>query len=643
MRILDGLNPRQREAVIHTEGPLLALAGAGSGKTRVLTCKVAYLVREKGVPPGAILALTFTNKAAREMKMRLENLLQPGYVPHWVSTFHSACVRILRTEIENLGYGRNFVIYDDADQRTLLRNCLRECNFDEKKFAPQALAAKIGRAKNNLQDPRKFKQSAENYFEEQTARVYELYQERLQKQNALDFDDLLMQTVKLFQEQDKVLQRYQRKFRYILVDEYQDTNHAQYVIVKMLADEHRNLCVVGDDDQSIYGWRGADIRNILDFERDYPEAKVIRLEQNYRSTQVILDAANAVIGQNSGRKPKKLWTESSGGELVGCCCAYNEREEAFKVASQIKELVITEGRSYADFAVFYRTHAQSRVLEDVFLREGIPYEIVGGMKFYERREIKDLLAYLRVIINPADDTSLERIINVPRRGIGERTLGKIAEQASARELSLLAVLEEGDFSGISARAVNKLKEFVEMVTGWREAACQLNMTELTKKILGESGYWEQLKTEATFEAQVRMENLEEFLSVTQEYDRENEEASLNGFLEEISLQTNLDSLKEEGQQVVLMTLHTAKGLEFPVVFLVGMEEGVFPLMRALDAPEELEEERRLCYVGMTRAEKRLFLTWAQQRTLYGKTVSNLPSRFLKEIPQDLCKMFVSAQ
>lgn len=633
MKIFEKLNPRQREAVEHVEGPLLVLAGAGSGKTRVLTCRIAYLTKEQGVSPENILAITFTNKAAVEMKTRLEDLLGTDLVPSWVSTFHAACARILRNEIEALGYGRNFVIYDEGDRKALVKKCLEELNIDEQRYPVRAMAAVIGQAKNDLCDAERFQQNIESVFSEKAARVYSIYQQKLRRQNALDFDDLLMQTVILFRQNEEVLRKYRRKFQYILVDEYQDTNHAQYMIVKMLAQEHRNLCVVGDDDQSIYAWRGADIRNILNFERDYPEARVVRLEQNYRSTKVILDAGNAVISRNEGRKQKKLWTERTGGELIKGCCLCDERAEASYIADEIKKAVSRKGKNFNEFAVFYRTHAQSRVLEEIFLREKIPYKIVGGLRFYERKEIKDIIAYLRMLTNPSDDISLERIINVPKRGIGERTLLKIAEYAGLNGCSLLEVLPRaGEIPGLDKRAKKKLDNFIGLVAQWEKDAYLMSVTDLTKKILEESGYWGEMESKYAQEVQSRLENLQEFLSVTREYDREAENPSLEGFLTEISLKTDLDFFEQDGDQVSLMTLHSAKGLEFPVVFMVGMEEGIFPLKRAIEDQNELEEERRLCYVGITRTKESLYFTRARQRTLYGYTCSYLPSRFLKEIP-----------
>ncbi|HHW06042.1 MAG TPA: DNA helicase PcrA [Clostridia bacterium] len=635
MDIINTLNPRQQEAVRTTEGPLLVLAGAGSGKTRVLTHRIAYLLAEKGVDPARILAITFTNKAAQEMKERLSRLVGADLRYMWVSTFHAACVRILRKDISVLGYQPNFVIYDADDQLTLVKRCMAELNLDDRKFPPRSILNVISNAKNMLWDPERFFDLAGNFFEVKGAEVYRLYQKRLKELNALDFDDLLMLTVQLFRQHPEVLRYYQHKFQYILVDEYQDTNHAQYILVKLLAEEHRNICVVGDPDQSIYGWRGANMQNILDFEDDYPDARVVKLEQNYRSTQVILDAANAVIANNTGRKPKNLWTDKEGGALIAVFQGENEHHEAHFVAGEIYRQRQEKRRAYRDFAVLYRTNAQSRVLEETFLKNGIPYEIFGGIKFYERKEIKDILAYLRVLANPADALSLARIINVPKRGIGEGTWLKLEDYARQQGLTVLeAVMQAKEIPGLGSRA-GAVANFGAMMMGFREKVDRISVTDLTELVLRETGYLEELKRENTEEAQGRLENLQEFLSVTHDYDKYSEEKTLEGFLAQISLVTDLDNLSEEKDRVVLMTLHTAKGLEFPVVFITGMEEGVFPHSRSMLEVEELEEERRLCYVGMTRAQEELYLTRAWQRTLYGNTVYNPPSRFLSEIPEHL--------
>ncbi|GAW31990.1 DNA helicase PcrA [Carboxydocella sp. JDF658] len=635
--LLANLNPVQREAVTHINGPLLILAGAGSGKTRVLTHRIAYLIRQ-GVKPWQILAITFTNKAAGEMKERVEQLV--GEVisrDMWVSTFHSACLRILRREISYLGYDSNFVIYDTADQQTVLKECLRELNLDEKKYSPRLMAALISDAKNRLETPAQMRRRVYgDWLAETASRVYESYQQKLIRNQALDFDDLIMLTVQLFEEFPEILAYYQQKFLYILVDEYQDTNHAQYRLVNLLASAHRNLCVVGDDDQSIYRFRGADIGNILDFERDYPEAKVIKLEQNYRSTRTILAAANAVVANNVGRKDKSLWTENPAGEPIVCVQLGDEKEEARFIVGEILRLN-KNGRPYSDFAVLYRTNAQSRAIEDELIGNAIPYTMVGGLKFYERKEIKDVLAYLRVLVNPADSVSLERIINVPKRNIGEATVNKIRQEAARRNLSLyqaLMVVEE--IPGLSARSQKAVRDFINLMEDLRRQVEIASVTEMLDAVLERTGYQAELEAEKTVEAQTRLENLREFRTVTMEFDARQEEEGLEGFLAGISLMSDLDTL-ESGEQVTLMTLHSAKGLEFPVVFLAGMEEGIFPHSRALLSLEEaeLEEERRLCYVGITRAKEKLYLTHCWSRNLFGRISTNPPSRFLSEIPAHL--------
>ncbi|GAW91557.1 DNA helicase PcrA [Calderihabitans maritimus] len=636
MNLLTKLNSKQRQAVTSTEGPVLVLAGAGSGKTRVLTYRVAYLLQEKGIAPENILAITFTNKAADEMKERLADLVGLRSDSLWVSTFHSACVRILRREISRLGYNRNFVIYDTADQHTLLKNCLRELNLDDKKFPVKSLASVISQAKNNLWSPQRYEQMAGSFYERVAADVYRLYQEKLRENNALDFDDLIMQTVFLLAQYPEVLQYYQKLFRYIMIDEYQDTNHAQYILAKLLAGGYRNICAVGDPDQSIYGWRGADIQNILNFEKDYSDALIIKLEQNYRSTKTILQAANEVIRYNQSRKEKNLWTENEEGLPLVVYPADDEWGEAWYVAQEIYRLKQQEGIPYGHCAVLYRVHAQSRALEEALVKAGIPYQIMGGLKFYERKEIKDILAYLRVIQNPDDSVSLYRIINVPRRGIGEVTWVRLAAFAGEKGISIYEALRRAEeIEGLSSRVLKPIVQFVEMMDSFIELKDKIGVTELTRQILDKTGIVAELEREKTTEAETRLENLREFLSVTEKYERSSEEATLEGFLAEVSLVSEIDNYEEEEEVVVLMTLHTAKGLEFPVVFLVGMEEGVFPHSRALLEPGELEEERRLCYVGMTRAQKRLYLTHARRRTLYGNLVSNPPSRFLEEIPEEL--------
>lgn len=633
--LLQGLNSEQRRAVETTEGPVLVVAGAGSGKTRVLTRRVAYLL-SRGVHPWNILAITFTNKAAREMKERIVSLVGPSAEEIWISTFHAMCVRILRRDIDRIGYSRNFTILDTSDQLTVIKQVMKEQNLDPKKFEPRAILHRIGQAKNQLLTPHQMKERAEGFMDEVAAEVYEGYQQRLRQNQSLDFDDLLMTTVQLFQQAPEVLDYYQRKFQYIHIDEYQDTNHAQYVLVKHLAARHQNLCVVGDSDQSIYRFRGADISNILHFERDYPSAQVIKLEQNYRSTQTILDAANGVIEHNRSRKPKKLWTENERGERIKMYEADNEHDEAYFVA----ETIIRghrEGHAYSDYAVLYRTNAQSRVLEEVLLKSNIPYQVVGGIKFYERKEIKDILAYLRLVVNPHDDLSLQRVINVPKRGIGQATMDKIAQHAEDHGISLFEALLEVEAIGLSARFLKPLSSFVQLIRELHAMIEYFSAVELTEEVLNRSGYREELKKEGTLEAASRLENIDEFLSVAQEFEQRSEDKTLVAFLTDLALISDIDALEDENADggVTLMTLHSAKGLEFPHVFLVGMEEGIFPHVRSLDDEEGMEEERRLAYVGITRAKKRLYLTRARMRMLFGQTSANLPSRFLSEIPDHL--------
>ncbi|OXB93713.1 DNA helicase PcrA [Parageobacillus galactosidasius] len=638
-KLLANLNEQQQAAVKTTEGPLLIMAGAGSGKTRVLTHRIAYLMAEKRVAPWNILAITFTNKAAREMKERVQGLLGGAAEEIWISTFHSMCVRILRRDIDRIGIDRNFSILDTTDQLSVLKNILKEKNIDPKKFDPRAILGTISNAKNELLTPEKFAKKVSSYYEKIVSDVYEEYQKRLLRNHALDFDDLIMTTIQLFERVPEVLEHYQYKFQYIHIDEYQDTNRAQYVLVKMLASRFKNICVVGDADQSIYRWRGADIQNILSFEKDYPNAKVILLEQNYRSTKRILQAANEVIEHNVNRKPKKLWTENPEGQKIVYYEAMNESDEAQFVVGKIKEYVDSGKRRYSDFAILYRTNAQSRVMEEVLLKSNIPYQIVGGLKFYDRKEIKDVLAYLRVIANPNDDISLLRIINVPKRGIGVSSIDKIVSYASENELSVFEALGELEHIGLSARIAASLLEFRRMLEQWGQLQEYVSVTELVEEVLDKSGYREMLKAENTLEAQSRLENIDEFLSVTKHFENVSEDKSLIAFLTDLALISDIDQLNEmngeDQDAVVLMTLHSAKGLEFPVVFLIGMEEGIFPHSRSLDDEDEMEEERRLAYVGITRAEEELFLTSAQMRTLFGYTNINPVSRFIREIPEEL--------
>lgn len=636
MDLLTSLNPQQQEAVRCTEGPLLIMAGAGSGKTRVLVHRVAYLIEEKGVDPAQILAITFTNKAAREMRERIEQLVGNSSRRMWIGTFHATCVRILRQDIHHLGLHRNFVIYDDSDQQLLIKKCLKELNIDEKKFTPRGMAAAISNAKNKCWNPEKFGQMAGDFFETKAADVYKLYQRKLTENNALDFDDLIMKTVELFSKKPEVLRYYRHKFRYILVDEYQDTNHSQYRLIQMLAEGHENLCVVGDPDQSIYRWRGADIQNILDFEQDYQNAQVIRLEQNYRSTQNILNAANAVICHNMERKEKNLWTDQGAGAKIVYRVTEDERAEGAFVAETAYGLHVQEGISYQDCVVLYRTHAQSRALEDAFIKYKIPYRIYGGIKFYDRKEIKDTMAYLKVLSNPDDGVSLARIINEPKRGIGLASWEKIESYAAMKGITAYTALGELiEIPGLSARAIHALQGFYDFMQTLMEKKNHLFLTPLAEELWQRTGYINALKEDKSSEGESRLENLQEFLSVTAEFDQTAEEPTLENFLAQISLSTDLDSLREEDAAVTMMTLHTAKGLEFPVVFLVGLEEGVFPHGRAMLDEEEMEEERRLCYVGMTRAKERLYISRSYHRMLWGKSQYNGESRFLKEIPVEL--------
>ncbi|HCT2460869.1 TPA: DNA helicase PcrA [Enterococcus faecium] len=646
--LLNGMNPRQKEAVLHTDGPLLLMAGAGSGKTRVLTHRIAYLIEEKEVNPWNILAITFTNKAAKEMKERVNAILASGGEDVWVSTFHSMCVRILRRDVDFIGYNRNFTIIDSSEQLTLMKRILKELNIDPKKYDPRSILGTISQAKNSLQTPQDFAKMQGSYYEEIAAKCYAAYQKELQYNQCMDFDDLIMNTIRLFEEHPDSLTYYQNKFHYIHVDEYQDTNHAQYTLVNLLAGRFRNLCVVGDADQSIYGWRGADMQNILDFEKDYPDAAVILLEQNYRSTKNILSAANQVIENNSNRKPKNLWTENKEGNKITYYRADNERDETRFIVDRMQEEIRSNHRNYGDFAILYRTNAQSRVMEETLLKANIPYKMVGGHKFYDRKEIKDILAYLNVLANPQDSISFERIVNSPKRGIGPGSIEKLRSFASLHEWPLLEAAQNVDLANIGGKAGQQLGAFGEMIQEVTQMIPYLTVTELTKEVLDRSGYLEDLKIQNTLEAQARIENLEEFLTGTQEFDKQFEqqneedadapEEKLTVFLNDLALVSDIDNLEEDASQVTLMTLHAAKGLEFPVVFLIGLEEGVFPLSRALMEESELEEERRLAYVGITRAEEALYLTNAFSRTLYGRTQYNRPSRFVEEIDQELLEI-----
>lgn len=633
-----GLNPQQAEAVINTEGPMLIMAGAGSGKTKVLTCRVANLL-QKGVRPYRILAITFTNKAAAEMRERVNNMSGPAAKDVWLFTFHAFCARFLRMEIDKLpGYGGNFAIYDTADSQNLIKQILKEMNLDDKRFQPSGILSRISNAKNALQDAAAFARQAGDFYEQKVADIYSRYEQKLQLNNALDFDDLLMLSIKLLQENKEVREKYQDRFDYLLVDEYQDTNHAQYLLTKFLAAKHRNICVVGDADQSIYGWRGADIQNILDFEKDYPDAKVIKLEQNYRSTQIILDAANAVIENNSGRKPKNLWTENKSGADIIYFQAVDERDEARFVIEQLQNLQRTENKKLGDMAILYRTNTQSRIFEEMLIKSGISYNMVGGLKFYERKEIKDIIAYLRVIFNPADSLSLLRIINVPKRGIGDASLAKIQAYAAANNVSLFeAVSNAAAIDGLSSRFVSKLDDLAGIIFELMNLASEAPVEDLIDRVLRDTGYLEELENERTPQAQSRIDNLHELISVAQEFAASEEENNLENFLAHVALVSDIDDTELGEDAITLMTLHSSKGLEFPVVFLVGMEEGLFPHARTLMDETEIEEERRLCYVGITRAKEKLFLSSTKMRTIYGNTVTYPPSRFLQEIPAHLVK------
>ena len=641
MSIYDTLNKEQREAVYHTEGPLLILAGAGSGKTRVLTHRIAYLIDEKGVNPWNILAITFTNKAAGEMRERVDQIVGFGSESIWVSTFHSTCVRILRRHIDLLGYDTSFTIYDADDQKTLMKDVCKYLQIDTKVYKERNLLAAISSAKDELITPEEYELNAAGDFGKQKiAKVYKEYEKQLRANNALDFDDLLVKTVQLFQTQPEVLDYYQERFRYIMVDEYQDTNTVQFELIRILAKKYRNLCVVGDDDQSIYKFRGANIKNILNFEHVFEDAKVIKLEQNYRSTGNILNAANAVIKNNFGRKEKSLWTENGEGDKIAFSQFDSGYDEAEYIVGDIKEHVNNGIRTYNDHAVLYRTNAQSRAVEDQMVKRGIPYRLFGGVRFYERKEIRDILSYLKVLANPADTIALRRIINVPKRGIGETSLDKLAAFAEENGLSLYGALSRLDEITTLKTRVAKFKDFYGLFEQLREDADGLSVSELIDAIVKRTGYLQLLMAEGTDDALNRIQNIDEFVNKAAEYDKANPEGKLEGFLEEVALVADIDSYEEGEETVALMTLHSAKGLEFPYVFIIGMEEGIFPGFRAVmyGGEKEIEEERRLCYVGITRAKEELYLTHAKSRMQHGITQYNPPSRFLKEIPADLVDM-----
>ena len=638
-KLLEGMNERQKEAVQHTQGPLLIMAGAGSGKTRVLTHRMAYILAEEEVHPWNILAITFTNKAAREMKERVSQLVGPQAEDMWVSTFHSMCVRILRRDIELLGYQRSFTICDPSEQQTAMKRILKKLDIDSEKYDYRMILNRISQAKNDLEDVEEFNKKYTGYVEQIIAKCYREYQKELAKSMTLDFDDLIMLTVQLFQKHPETLQYYQQKFQYIHVDEYQDTNHAQYRLVTMLAKKFKNICVVGDADQSIYGWRGADMSNILEFEKDYQNAKVVLLEQNYRSTKTILQAANHVIENNVNRKVKKLWTENEEGQAITYYRAQSEQDEGRYVLSQIQSL-LRDGYHYDDFAILYRTNAQSRVMEENLLKSNIPFRLVGGQRFFERLEIKDLLAYLRLIVNSQDDLSFRRIVNSPKRGIGATSLAKLSDFAEVYQFSLLEASLQTTLSPLSGKAAKALEKFATTIEELRKMQEFLSISEFVEQVIEKTGYLTSLEQQHTMEADARIENIQEFISVAKQFEQdrleeESEESPLLQFLTDLSLVSDVDSDDGDGRMVTLMTLHAAKGLEFPVVFIIGLEEGIFPSSRSIMEHDDVEEERRLAYVGITRAEQKLFLTNAYSRLLYGRTQTNRPSRFVLEIGEEL--------
>jgi len=634
---IDLLNDMQKEAVVNTEGPLLILAGAGSGKTRVLTHRIAYLIEEKNIFPSNILAITFTNKAAREMRDRVENLIGEISNGMWIGTFHSICVKILRRNAEVIGYTSDFTIYDPTDQKTLVKECMKELNIDDKKITFRNVLSKISEAKNEMLTPAKYEELySGDFYLDKISKIFTLYQSKLKTNNAMDFDDLILNAIRVLKADDSILDFYQRKFKYVLVDEYQDTNKAQYILISMLSMGYGNLCVVGDNDQSIYGWRGADIRNIREFEKDFKGAKIIKLEQNYRSVDNILKAANYVIQNNINRKSKILWTENEEGDKIYYFRAQNEMEEAQFVVKNIINEKKQNGRKNSEFAVLYRTNAQSRVLEDAFRREGVDYKLVGGIKFYDRREIKDLIAYMRIIQNPVDELSIARAINIPKRGIGIKTIEKIKNYSYENNITLYEgiklVSEKESFS----KKVNKgLKEFVNLIEDFREDLYEKKVSILMEDVLNKTGIIDELKLDDTLESRSRIENLREMISAAQEFEKNSETGLLKEFLEEFSLKSDADNVDESLDSVTLMTIHSAKGLEYPIIFLVGLEEGIFPSIRSINEDNDVEEERRLMYVAITRAEEKLYLTHAQVRNMYGKTSCNLVSRFIEEIPEKL--------
>lgn len=641
MDIFSGLNQEQRNAVDCLEGPLLIMAGAGSGKTRVLTHRIANLLNH-GVSPYSILAITFTNKAATEMRERVDRMIGQGAKDIWLSTFHSFCARFLRREIESTEiYQKNFVIYDSSDSSTLVKKCIKEMNLDEKQYNANAVQGAISSAKNQMMGPIAYASHVKSYgsfFDQKVSEIYTLYQKKLRENNALDFDDLLLVAVSVLEDNEEIRLKYQRRFRYIMVDEYQDTNGAQYLLTKLLAAGHHNLCVVGDADQSIYGWRGADISNILNFEKDYPEARTIMLEQNYRSTKMILAAANAVIDNNFNRKPKKLWTDNASGDLITTYLAADERDEANYIIDEIDKQRTVFNKTYGDIAILYRTNAQSRVLEEAFMRSGTPYTMVGGLRFYDRKEIKDITAYLRLLYNPLDTVSLLRILNVPKRGIGDTTVNKLMLFSIEQEVSLFEVIANPELleqvPGLTARSKKPLEGFAALLFGLMNKIETCAVSGLIDEVIRDTGYAEALKAEKKLENESRLENLQEFIGVAKDFEKNEEDTSLENFLSQMSLLSDIDNSDMEGDQVTLMTLHAAKGLEFPVVFMTGMEEGLFPHSRSLDDEAQMEEERRTCYVGITRAQQKLYMTYASIRNIYGQTRAFDSSRFLEEIPDN---------
>ncbi|MBM6859442.1 DNA helicase PcrA [Clostridium saudiense] len=640
------LNKEQYEGAITVDGPVLILAGAGSGKTRVLTYRMAHMIEDLRIQPYKILAITFTNKAAKEMQERVKSIIGDRADDMWISTFHSTCVRILRREIEKIGYKKNFTIYDTSDQKVLLKECIKALQINDKEITEQEIMGKIGRAKDNMQSPDSYYREHEsNYREKKIAEVYKMYQKRLKENNALDFDDLIMKTVELFKKDQETLEFYQRKFQYIMVDEYQDTNGVQYEFVRLLAEKHRNICVVGDDDQCIYQWRGADIRNILGFEKDYPDAKVIKLEQNYRSKGNILDAANVVIVNNANRKSKALRTEQEAGGKIKIYRAYSDGDEGAFVANQIKKISDDEGRKYDEFAILYRTNAQSRIFEESLRRAAIPYKIIGGTKFYDRKEIKDMLAYLKALVNPEDSVSLKRIINVPKRGIGDATIQKITDFANDYDIGLYDALSQvRTIPTLTARNCGGIEKFMEMMDNLMVLSETIPVSTLIETILKDTGYMKELENSKEIEDKSRIENLKELVSDAVDFERTSEDKSLSAYLEKVSLVQDTDKLEDvdaDGGTVVLMTVHSAKGLEFPVVFMVGMENGIFPGPSSFDSESEMEESRRLCYVGITRAKESLYMTSAEVRRVFGRTVAYPQSDFISEIKSDL-REYVSA-